>query len=76
MSQVEPRMTPREFMDKCVWEGGDLISGFEYGLGPVDLDNSDPEFKKLIVTCYEKWTDFKYFADLIHERYDFDGEEN
>lgn len=56
---MSEKMTPIEFANKCVWEGGDLISGFEYGLTHCDLDDSDPKFKQLVKNCHTQFLLYK-----------------
>ncbi|AEK10025.1 hypothetical protein FDH96_gp142 [Mycobacterium phage Rey] len=41
-------MTPQEFYSAVEWEGGLCEAVFSYGLGPDDLDDSDPELKEAI----------------------------
>lgn len=45
---MREKMTPKEFVDKCEWEGGGIGAGFEYGIDHGALDDSDPEFKELV----------------------------
>ena len=40
-------MSPEEFTDKCVWEGG-IYEVFSYGFRVKDLDDSDPKFKEIL----------------------------
>lgn len=59
------KFTPCEFAWKCEWEGGGLTAGFEYGLMPDDLDDSDLEFNRLVNAAYEKYVIyFEAIADL------------
>ncbi len=46
-------LCPKDFLDKCEWEGGNLYEGFEYGLTPQDLDDSNEDFKKIISEAYD-----------------------
>ncbi len=43
---MKSKMNKKEFLQKCTWEGGSLWEGFEYGLTPDDLDDSDKNLEK------------------------------
>lgn len=61
------KMTPDEFMNKCVWEGGDLLTGFEYGLNGNHLDDSNPEFKQLVIDAHAKFCEYKTFEKDFYD---------
>lgn len=74
---VKETMNPRNFFTKCEWEGGGLFEGFDYGLTPDDLDNSDPELKELVQRAYVNFRHFKDIDDLIdYESYLEDEDSN
>ncbi len=69
---MKEQMTPKEFMDKCEWEGGGLLEGFEYGLTEEYLDNSIPEFKRCVKDMSNLYIDFyKKFRILEMKSRDF-----
>lgn len=49
-------MTPKQFLEKCECEGGGIHNGFEYGLTPLDLDDSHEEFKEAVKEAYNLFT--------------------
>jgi hypothetical protein len=59
------RMTPKEFVRKCEWEGGGLFEGFSYGLDSEDIDDSDPKFVKLVERFEKHWIK----ADKAHDAF-------
>ncbi len=62
-------MTPKEFMQKCAWEGGCLLSGFQYGLRASDLDDSDPTFKGLVEDAEAFYNNYERIVHKIEEKY-------
>jgi len=65
------KMTPKDFMAKCVWEGGLLETGFQYGLRASDLDDSDKTFKDMVESAEAFYLNFEREADKIYEKYGF-----
>lgn len=64
-------MSKKEFIERCVYEGGDLQSGFEYGLSFSDLDDDDPGFKALIETAESFYLDFQIVERKVYEKFGY-----
>jgi hypothetical protein len=62
-------MSPEEFMQRCVWEGGSLADGFEYGLDWKDLDSSDLKFKEMVMNAMLGYHRYQRWEKLIREEY-------
>lgn len=52
-------LSPYAFLQKCDWEGGSILSGFKYGLRAAHLDDSNPEFNKIIKELEYLYEDYK-----------------
>jgi hypothetical protein len=67
------KMSKREFVEKCEWEGGGLVSGFEYGIGANYLDDKDPIFKEMVGNAENHWKLFiKAFREIENKYGDWE----
>lgn len=57
-------MTNREWLLAAMNQGG-LISAFDSGLGPGDLENTDDVFYHVVNNAYEAWLDLLPDLDYI-----------
>lgn len=72
-------MTPVELADKIEWEGG-VLAALVYGLGPDDLDDSDPDLKAAWVALWKARDDIPGLVEAVESQLpdtedDFDYEE-
>lgn len=65
------KMTPKEFMEKCAYEGGNLEVGFDYGLRASDLDDSDKVFKDMVESAEVFYLDFGREAEKVYKKYGY-----
>ena len=56
-------MTPKEWLDKCDYEGGDILGGLQYGLTAENLDDSVPEFNKIIDQMHKLYVQLEDLSD-------------
>ena len=62
-------MNVKDFIHKCVYEGGNLFSGLEYGLRSSDLNDDDPKFKEMVKNAEDLYLKFEIEANKIYEIY-------
>lgn len=67
---MKQKMTKAEFGSKCEREGG-WAAGFEYGLSEENLNDDDPQFKKLIKEAREAYDKFFSIISHIENEYGF-----
>lgn len=65
------KMNKKEFIEKCIWEGGRLYHGLVYGLRHDDLDDSDPEFKQMIQKAEQAYLAYEAIENEIEEKYGY-----
>lgn len=63
------KMTKKQFIQKCAWEGGSLTNGFDYGLRSTHLDDKDKKFKEMIQKAEEFYLNFKIEEEKIYEEF-------
>jgi len=60
-------MTPMDLADKVEWEGG-VLAAIVYGIGPDDLDDSNPDLKSAWIALCKAHKEFAPLVEAVEEQ--------